>query len=157
MGKLRAKTGLGFDLPTEAQWEYACRATTIRAYNDYTKNGGEGSDCLDGEYGMDANLDPLGRYYWNGGDSSYHAVVGSYQQNLWGLYDMHGNVWEWCLDWYDSYSGNVTDPLGGSTGSERVYRGGAWNYNAERCRSSRRSQAIPLDSDSIYGFRLALP
>jgi formylglycine-generating enzyme required for sulfatase activity len=88
---LRSKTWLNFDLPTEAQWEHAAQATTIRAYNDYTKNGGEGADCTVPSGGADSNLDLLGRYYYNGGSSSKHAVVGSYQPNLWGLFDMYGN------------------------------------------------------------------
>ena len=155
--RLRSKTGLDFDLPTAAQWEYAARATTIRAYNDYTKNGGEGSDCLVPWGGADENLDPLGRYLHNWG-SSLHAVVGSYQANLWGLYDTHGNVWEWCLDKYGSYGGDETDPLGPSTGTAPVVRGCGAGSNARQCRSARHG---PSDGYqyvySALGFRLCLP
>ncbi len=158
IGTLRSKTGLDFDLPTEAQWEYAARATTIRAYNDYTKNGGEGSDCLHTGTGTDVNLDPLGRYKYNSDGSSQHTVVGSYQANLWGLYDMHGNVWEWCLDWYGSYGGDETDPLGPSTGSAPVMRGGSANSNASYCRLGLHGFSDgPYYIYSALGFRLCLP
>jgi len=156
--KLRSKTGLNFDLPTEAQWEYAARATTIRAYNDFTKNGGEGADCTVPWDGADPNLDPLGRYYYNGGNTNAHAIVGSYQLNLWGLFDMHGNVMEWCLDWYGSYSGDEIDPLGAVSGSNRVHRGGSWNADAGNCRSAHRGTSYaPSDGNDTLGFRLALP
>jgi hypothetical protein len=89
MGRIQARTGLNFDLPTEAQWECACRAGTTSKYN----NGGS----------WDSDLKLLGRYDGNLSDGkggySDHTTVGSYQPNAWGLYDMHGNVWEWCLDW----------------------------------------------------------
>ena len=158
MDRLRSKTGLDFDLPTEAQWEYACRATTTRAYNDYTKNGGEGSDCLvasgDEE---DTNLNPLAWYTYNA-SSQGHQEVGTKQANLWGLYNMHGNVQEWCLDWDGDYSGNETDPLGTSSGSQRVIRGGGWYLRAGRARSANRESVDPtLDSYPFWGFRLCLP
>ncbi|MBQ6338367.1 MAG: formylglycine-generating enzyme family protein, partial [Kiritimatiellae bacterium] len=127
MGKIQARTGLNFDLPTEAQWEYACRAGTTSPYN----NGGD----------SEADLRKLGRYLFNqrgrgwkesdadfarhepdgkGGCWEYHTVVGSYQPNAWGLYDMHGNVLEWCLDWrLGDLLGGVTDPQGSSSGKSR--------------------------------------
>ncbi len=153
MGKLRQRTGLtGLDLPTEAQWEYACRAGTIRAYNDQTKNGGEGSDCLRAGSGSDANLDPLGIYYMN--DPGHEANVGTKQANAWGLYDMHGNVWEWCLDWYGTYPGTVTDPTGATSGSDRVYRGGDWYNGARFCRSANRNGYYPNHRYYTIGFRV---
>jgi len=153
MGKLRQRTGLtGLDLPTEAQWEYSCRAGTIRAYNDQTKNSGEGSDCLTSGSGTDANLEPLGIYYMN--DPGHEANVGTKQANAWGLYDMHGNLYEWCLDWYGTYPGTVTDPAGASSGSHRVKRGGCWNCGARYCRSASRSYNSPSDRNQYRGFRV---
>ena len=144
MGKLRAKTGLALDLPTEAQWEYACRAGTTSSYN----NGGN----------TESDLKKLGRYYSNGGSSSQHAIVGSYLPNAWGLYDMHGNVWEWCLDWFGSLSSS-TDPKGPTSGARRVGRGGSWRYNADGCTSSNRYDYYPSGADlgDVYGFRLVCP
>ena len=145
LGKLRAKTGLEFDLPTEAQWEYACRAGTSSSYN----NGGNSA----------SDLKQLGRYSGDtsdgkGGYSSQHTKVGSYKPNAWGLYDMHGNVWEMCLDWYGSLSGGVTDPTGPSSGSDRVVRGGNWDSAAANCTSARRDYRSPSDANNKLGFRL---
>ena len=147
LGKLREKTGIAFDLPTEAQWEYACRAGTTSQYN----NGGD----------TESDLATLGRYSgnYNDGRGGYSGltVVGSYAPNAWGLYDMHGNVWEWCLDWHD-WNGALTgdDPVGASSGSNRVIRGGSYYYDADDCTSSSRSNS-PSDNsdDDSYGFRLA--
>jgi formylglycine-generating enzyme required for sulfatase activity len=157
MDKLRTLTGgLLFDLPIEAQWEYACRAGTTRAYNDYTQNGGEGSDCLTTGIDQDTNLDPLAWYTYNNGGS--HRAVGTKQANAWGLYDMHGNVWEWCLDWYVADLGvdPVIDPIGGDTGSNRVIRGGSWDNFARYCRSANRASPAPSDTYYHFGFRTAI-
>jgi formylglycine-generating enzyme required for sulfatase activity len=158
--KLRDKTGLNFDLPTEAQWEYACRATTIRAFNDYTINGGDGPDCTVPYGNSDPGLDPLGRYSFNGNYADRHVVVGSYQPNLWGLYDMHGNVWEWCLDWYASYRLDAIDPLGDKWGDgwdyTRVRRGGSWVRSAGDCRSATRLRSHTSFADDQIGFRLSI-
>lgn len=157
MGTLRAKTGLTFDLPTEAQWEYACRAGTTSKYN----NG----------WNLEADLKKLGRYDGNTSDGrggySQHTKVGSYTPNAWGLYDMHGNVWEWCLDWDgsldDGSSGlsSGTDPKGPTWGELRMKRGGSWGDLAKNCTSSSRDSDIPSNSNnySAYyiGFRLACP
>ena len=151
LGKIRARTALNFDLPTEAQWEYACRAGTTTALN----NGRELSST-----GQDAAMDEVGRYHYNqndgkGGYTSYHTKVGSYVPNAWGLYDMHGNVWEWCLDWYGSYTtGVVTDPVGSASGSSRVLRGGVYYGNAQYCRSAAGGSGNPSSRDSGFGFRL---
>lgn len=157
MGKLRKLTGKAFDLPTEAQWEYACRAGTTRAYNNDT-------DCLVSDYSKDTNLDPLAWYINNAYCQSKQAQeVGSKQANDWGLYDMHGNVWEWCLDLYvkDLGSHAVIDPVGASSGKERVKRGGGGNSIALRCRAAYRSHREQPDPDSFtgigWGLRVTLP
>ena len=81
--------------------------------------------------------------------------VGSFPPNAWGLYDMHGNLWEWCQDWYGDYpSGDVTDPVGPDSGSARVYRGGSWRNGAGDCRSANRSGYSPDGRGGILGFRL---
>ncbi len=151
IGLLRQKTGLAFDLPTEAQWEYACRAGTTTSLNS-----GENITATSGEC---PNMNEVGRYYYNrdDGKGGYddHTTVGSYQPNAWGLYDMHGNVWEWCLDWYADYPlAPVTDPLGGATGSYRVLRGGSWGNLPHYCRSANRNNYDPTYRRSFIGFRV---
>ncbi len=154
MGKLRAKTGLIFDLPTEAQWEYACRARTTTALNS-----GKDLTYLNEK---DAAMDEVGRYLFNesegkGGYSSKHTKVGSYLPNAWGLYDMHGNVQEWCLDWwYNSGYGSdaVVDPYGPETGVLRVLRGGGWNRPPQLCRSAFKDADWPYNTYEPYGFRI---
>jgi formylglycine-generating enzyme required for sulfatase activity len=146
VGLLRSKTGLSLDLPTEAQWEYACRAGTTSSYN----NGGN----------TESDLATLGRYWDNRNDGrggySEHTTVGSYAPNAWGLYDMHGNVWESCLDWYGSLANGTdgTDPLGPVSGWYRVSRGGGWCYGASYCPSSYRDHSPSADNENI-GFRVA--
>ncbi|MBO4796282.1 MAG: formylglycine-generating enzyme family protein, partial [Verrucomicrobia bacterium] len=145
--------GYEYALPTEAQWEYACRAGTTTAFNNGTNIPSEeqlwwAQPC--------SNLDEVG---WYCGDSDYTLhPVGQKKPNAWGLYDMHGNVFEWCSDWYGDYpTSAVTDPVGANTGSDRVYRGGAWGDTAGYCRSANRRYDIP--SNSYYlsrGFRVAL-
>ena len=134
VGKLRSRTGLDFDLPTEAQWEYACSAGTTTTYS----------------YGNSAN----GNYMWYTSNSSSKThPVGSKSANPWGLYDMHGNVWEWCLDWYGTLAYG-TDPKGSSSGSDRVRRGGGWGSNAGDCTSSYRGSNTPSYENFYFGFRL---
>jgi formylglycine-generating enzyme required for sulfatase activity len=161
MGRLRARTGLAtFDLPTDAQREYACRAGTTTALN----SGAVLTNTI-----TDASLNLLGRYAYNGGKingtvtpdqgcdaTQATAKVGSYLPNAWGLYDMHGNVSEWCLDWYvaDLTAASVVDPKGPSSASKRVRRGGSWGNPAWVCRSANRSQSLPSDQYSNIGFRL---
>ena len=146
IGILQTKTGLDFDLPTESQWEYACRAGTSGDYN----NGGSG----------ESDLKMLGRYGGNRVDGrggySEHTQVGSYAPNAWGLYDMHCNVYEWCLDWYGRLNGDsVSDWPGVSAGSNRVLRGGNWDSYAYDVKSSYRNFSAPSDRGSYYGFRLS--
>ena len=162
LGKLQARTGLNFDLPTEVQWEYACRAGTTTDYNSGKNN--TGSTC--------ANMNEVGRYWYNGGQNSSQSIgvsggtakVGAYQPNAWGLYDMHGNVDEWCLDWLDlSNSGlnwwrpssGLTDPVGSSSGAGRMLRGGSWHDGAGACSSSFRGYGNPSSGGNVCGFRLA--
>ena len=152
LGRIQEKTGLTFDLPTEAEWEYACRAGTTTALNS-GKDLTSTSSC--------PNMNEVGRYGYNRSDGkggySQHTKVGSYAPNAWGLYDMHGNVWEWCLDWYgSSYPASaVTDPNGPTSGSSRVLRGGVWDFYAYYCRSAHRCNFYPSDSNSVSGFRVA--
>ena len=136
LGKLQAKTGITFDLPTEAQWEYACRAETTTTYS----------------YGNNAD----GAYMWYTSNSgSQTRPVGGKKANPWGLYDMHGNVWEWCLDWNGTLSYG-TDPKGPSSGSDRVGRGGSWKNGVANCTSSNRSNSYsPSFSSNGSGFRLS--
>jgi formylglycine-generating enzyme required for sulfatase activity len=154
MGKLRARTGLAsIDLPTEAQWEYACRAGTATSLNS-GKN-------LVNKY-TDANMAEVGRYSENGGftvdpaiaPSKGTALAGSYLPNQWGLYDMHGNVHEWCLDWHDSYPDAVIDPAGPTNGSSRELRGGSWNNAAMNCRSAQRYSSNPTYRNYYFGLRV---
>ena len=135
----------GYRLPTEAEWEYACRAGTTTAF----ANGG----ITETGCGHDPNLNAMGWYCGNSGNRTHKSA--QKQPNAWGLFDMHGNVWEWCQDWYGGYpSGAVTDPTGLSSGSYRVLRGGSWRGDARRIRSAIRLRCDPNDRRRI-GFRLA--
>ena len=142
----RLPEGYEYTLPTEAQWEYACRAGTTTALNS-GKNLSDKDQCLE--------MDEVGWYKYNS-DRATHPV-GQKLPNVWGLYDMHGNVWEWCLDRYGDYpTSAVTDPTGPIMGSSRVIRGGSWYFYAGGCRSATRSGNGPSYYDSNYGFRVAL-
>ena len=155
MGRLRSRTGLDtFDLPTEAQWEYACRAGTTTALN----NGYNLTNIY-----QDDNMDKVGRYAKNGGGTSFNestyanAKVGSYLPNNWGLYDMHGNVAETCLDRYTDHLGTapVIDPKGPSTGGNFVQRGGDSHSYARNCRSASRWPGIGVSSGNTgIGLRV---
>jgi formylglycine-generating enzyme required for sulfatase activity len=125
--------GSRFRLPTEAEWEYACRAGTTGAYA--------------------GDLDAMGWYGQNSGNSSHPA--GQKKPNAWGLYDMHGNVCAWCQDWYGDYpTGSVMDPTGPGFGWGRVNRGGCWNNGPESCRSAERGCYEPGGRDDRLGLRL---
>ena len=137
---------LGYRLPTEAEWEYAARAGTETAYHTgmNTQTG-----CND-----DPNLNLAGWYCGNAANTTH--PVGQKQVNAWGLYDMHGNVWEWVQDWYAAYpAGAAVDPVGPSVGGGRLGRGGAWEYNAQYARSSFRGSYSAENKYSSIGFRPA--
>jgi len=128
----------GYRLPTEAQWEYACRAGTTTAYNT--------GDTISDNTG------------WYDNNSGKTHQVGLKPANAWGLYDMHGNLWEWCWDWYGTYpSTSQTDPTGAVSGTLRVNRGGYWNNAATYLRSAYRNGNYPYDSNSSIGLRIVRP
>ncbi len=134
--KLNAKMDGGYRLPTEAEWEYACRAGTTSEYSfgDYIKP-------------KNANYDES--------NIGKPVAVGNYKPNDFGLYDMHGNVWEWCEDWYGGYPGwPVEDPKGPAGGQYRVLRGGSFAVNSSRARSSSRIICAPAIRIHVNGFRL---
>ncbi|MCL2480647.1 MAG: formylglycine-generating enzyme family protein [Spirochaetaceae bacterium] len=124
----------GYRLPTEAEWEYACRAGTTTAYS----------------YGNTAN----GDYMWYDLNSDSTHEVGKKLPNEWGLYDMHGNVGEWCWDWYEAYGGDDTNPTGPPTGAFRVRRGGSWSLIAQYARSADRANTVPGGRYNYFGCRL---
>jgi formylglycine-generating enzyme required for sulfatase activity len=126
----------GYRLPTEAEWEYTCRAGTTTPYST-------------------GNNITTSQANYNSGSTK---PVGSFAPNPWGLYDMHGNVWEWCWDWYGSYStGAQTNPRGAVSGNNRVIRGGSWNNNGQNLRSAYRNNNNPSNRNNNIGFRLVRP
>ncbi len=137
--------GSKYRLPTEAEWEYACRAGSTTAF----ANGG----ISELECGHDSNLDSMGWYCGHANNKTH--PVGRKKPNAWGLHNMHGNVKEWCQDWYGKYPpSRGTDPTGPLSSSNRVARGGAWSRDASGCRSADRLD-YPQDSRSgDIGFRL---
>ncbi len=137
----------GYRLPTEAEWEYACRAGTTTAFGNGTIVHVECSP-------LDPNLDLLGWYCGNALSSTHE--VGGKATNAWGLQDMHGNVWEWCWDWYGNYPATPeTDPIGPTTGTHRVRRGGGCFAEAAQCRSANRGyNAGPTGRSRDLGLRL---
>jgi formylglycine-generating enzyme required for sulfatase activity len=150
----RLQAGWEYRLPTEAEWEYACRAGTSTPFH-------YGNDLRSGM----ANFD--GRIEYDGGTGDVNnpngtllgrtTTVGSYAANAFGLYDMHGNVWEWCLDWKGNYpAGSVNDPKGPSSGSLRVIRGGSWFFSAWDCRSAVRYSSNPDVRSIFIGIRPVL-
>jgi formylglycine-generating enzyme required for sulfatase activity len=134
----------GYRLPTEAQWEYAAR--------------GGGTPATSGSfvytYAGSNTVEDVAVYI-----TSATAVVGSKAANTLGLYDMSGNVWEWCWDWYDTISAveTVTDPPGAASGAARVIRGGGWYFNAPFCAVSFREIVAPSIRDYVIGFRVSCP
>jgi formylglycine-generating enzyme required for sulfatase activity len=139
-------TAADMRLPTEAEWEYAYRAGTTTAFHGWPANPNGTND--------DGRLETIA---WFGSNSSSQTrPVGGKAANGFGLFDMAGNVWEFCLDWYDDYaSGAQTNPMGPATGFGRVMRGGDWNLDSNECRASNRSLNAPGSRGSHAGFRVA--
>ncbi len=136
--------GNGFRLPTEAEWEFACRGGSATVFHF--------GDKLDSTM---ANFD--GNYPYDAEKNIYRGStteVGSFKANSFGLYDMHGNVNEWCYDWYGNYSGNTSDPKGAVSGNGRVVRGGSWSYYAHNLRSAYRGQNSADYKGNGAGFRI---
>jgi formylglycine-generating enzyme required for sulfatase activity len=136
--------GWAYVLPTEAQWEYACRAGTTTAYS-----WGDAITSDDANYNWDGDLN-------TGADFKETRDVGLYSANPWGFFDMHGNVWEWTADWYGGTysSGAQTDPGGPASGSRRVVRGGSWIEGGTGLRSALRYTGTPGSRTSYFGFRV---
>ena len=146
--KLSVKTGQTVRLPTEAEWEYACRAGTTTPFNT-------------GKTISPDQANYNGTYTYGSGRKGVFrgkpVAVGSFPPNAWGLYDMHGNVLEWCQDWYGSYpAGEVVDPQGPAKGQSRVLRGSGWTEGPAGCRSADRAWSSPsyTSSGGGYGFRV---
>jgi formylglycine-generating enzyme required for sulfatase activity len=145
ISELNARGEGTYRLPTEAEWEYAARAGSTTAF----ANGG----ITELSCGLDPNLNAMGWYCYNSGERLH--TVAQKSANNWGLYDMHGNIWEWCQDWYGPYpSGSVTNPTGPSSGTNRVARGGGFRNPAYLLRSAQRGPNAPLGGDPYTGFRL---
>jgi formylglycine-generating enzyme required for sulfatase activity len=145
--RLTQKTASLYRLPTEAEWEYACRAGTETPFH----------------FGKTLTLELVnydGKYPYGlcpkGSDRGETSEVEEFKApNQFGLCDMHGNVWEWCVDWYGDYpSSEVKDPRGPATGSLRIFRGGGWDSGAANCRSATRAMSLPNSRSNNLGFRV---
>ena len=154
---LSKKEGKTYELPTEAEWEYACRAgTTTRFWC------GDTDDSLKGNANIaDASAQGgVARHRWIvSWDDGYAftSPVGHYKANPWGLYDMGGNVWQWCADGYDKYQeGSIKDPNAKDSANSRVLRGGSWCVEPRDCRSAHRNGSDPAGRDDSGGFRVVL-
>ena len=141
----------GYRLPTEAEWEFACRAGTTTPFNTGNNINDNQANC-NNNYGY--NNDASGRVI--GGYRQKTVAVNSFNPNQFGLFDTHGNVWEWCWDWYEAYSTPAqTNPTGAETGTLRVNRGGGWNDFPRHIRSAYRAATPSNNSSFNIGFRLA--
>jgi formylglycine-generating enzyme required for sulfatase activity len=151
--KLNALNQGRYRLPTEAEWEYACRAGSTTAFS-----WGNGADCSKAMFGNNSRKSEECLEYVKSSKRllpNSPAPVQSYPPNAWGLYDMHGNVWEWCQDWYGPYPASpVEDPSGPVSGPGRVRRGGSWFKHSYSCRSANRAYGHPPTRYRTTGFRL---
>ena len=150
--KLNALNEGVYRLPTEAEWEYASRAGSQKAYS-----WGKDIDCTKAMYSNNTlkSEDCVDYVKYRGLATDDPAPVESYPPNAWGLYDMHGNVWEWVQDWYGGYPTTaVVDPQGAESGTERIRRGGSWFGDARVCRSANRNFAHPATKHNTLGFRV---
>lgn len=146
--ELSRRVRRAFRLPTEAEWEYACRAGTTTPFNT-------GSSLSTDQANYDGQFSYSGRR--TGVSRRQTTPVNMFPPNAWGLYDMHGNLWEWCNDWYSDYgTGSVVDPAGPETGSIKVLRGGSWFHGPADCRSAQRDALDPGRRHSLYGIRVAM-
>lgn len=156
---LSSKEGKTYRLPTEAEWEYACRAGTTTRYSH--GNDAEGSAKVGNvaDAAFETQFPQLKGVIQASDGYTYTSPAGSFVSNPFGLYDMHGNVWEWCADWFgvEYYAKSPThDPGGPVTGEERVYRGGGWFNCTRGCRSASRSGGVPENRNLTLGFRVAV-
>jgi len=139
----------GYRLPTEAQWEFACRAGNITPFN-VGENVTVDQANFDGRYPYKNNPEGIFR--------ETTILVGSFRPNTWNLHDMHGNIWEWCFDWYGIYTADPqTDPQGAVIGAYRVARGGSWTNSARFLRSAARGSSAPAYREAIIGLRVVRP
>ena len=139
---------VGYRLPTEAEWEYACRAGTVTAFNTGDKITTDQAN-YDGTYSYNKSVKETYR--------ETTVPVGGFEPNQWGIFDMHGNVWEWCWDWYGPYNlRNTVNPTGPASGSSRIIRGGSWGGSARYLRSANRCSNVPFSRDNYLGFRVLL-
>jgi formylglycine-generating enzyme required for sulfatase activity len=146
--RLSEKEKKSYRLPTEAEWEYACRAGTTTPFH-------VGATLSTDQANYNGNF-----VYGPGLKGTYRAKttpVGEFPPNAWGLYDMHGNLWQWCADWHGGLARKeITDPTGPKSGKNHILRGGSWGSNPVFCRSANRNFADPASRTEFYGFRVAL-